>query len=121
MRPLRVTRAATLKKASRSRLPRQVRNSVGSARVRSQRAGVVGEGGGVPPQPVAEEVLERGVGHAEVALQLADRLLGWATPQAVVVLDLGSGAEERRDVGDDGVEAPAICVVEGELFAATTG
>ena len=37
---------------------------------------VVGQGGGVPPQPVAEEVLQRGVLEPEVGFQLADGVFG---------------------------------------------
>ncbi len=68
-------------------------------------AHVVGEGGGVPPQPVAEEVGDRGVAETEVPLQLADRLFGTAAAQAVVVLDLGGRAQAGIEVGDDRMEA----------------
>ena len=48
---------------------------------------VVGESGGQPPHPVAEEVRDRGVVHAEVGLQLPDGFFGRPAAQAVVVLD----------------------------------
>lgn len=78
---------------------------------------VVGESCANPPAPVAEEALERNVAETEVLLQLADRFFWRPTAQAMVVLDGGKVAEDRRDVRDNGVEAPAVEVVEGEVLA----
>ena len=77
---------------------------------------VVGEGRGQPPQPVGEEVLH-GAWFIRSLDELADRLLWRAAAETVVVLDVDGGGEERRDVGDQGEEAPAPEVVEAELLA----
>ena len=114
-RAWRTTRAATLKNASRSRLPRQRRNSRGRTWYADPAGDVVGEGAGVPPQPVPEEVLDRGVDEPEVFLELTDGVFGDPAAQPVMGLDHVGGCEQGGQVRDDGMEPPPVEIVEGQL------
>ena len=88
----------------------------GQGEVSSQRAVLWARRAGVPPQPVPEEVLQWGVVEPEVLFQLADGVFGDPAAEPVVGFDHVGRAEPRGDVGDDGVEAPAVKIVQ-----ATTG
>src|SRR5690606_9152022 len=52
---------------------------------------VVGQGAGVPPQPVPEEVADRGVDEPEVLFELTDGVFGDPAPQPVMRLHFGCG------------------------------
>ncbi len=54
--------------------------------------------------------------HSEVFFHLTDGFFWGATAPSMVMLDLGGGTEEQRDVDDESEEAPASQVVEAELL-----
>ena len=78
-------------------------------------SGVVGERARVPPQPVPVEVVERRVVQPEVFFQAADGVFGEPATQPVMMFD-PFGGERGGQVGDDGVEPPAIEIIERQLF-----
>lgn len=101
---------------TRGRLLRQARKLAGRASTRTHRPMAWARAGGCTTAS-CQGSCAPGRLQAEVALELLERFIWNASPEPVVVLQhLGSG-QPARDVDDDGVEAPAVHVFQGQVRA----
>ena len=78
-------------------------------------ADVVRERTCVPPEPVSEEVAQRGVDEPVVLFELTDGVFRDPASEPVMRFDFLGGSEPGGQVRDDRVETPPIEVIEGQL------